>query len=188
MRFDQDGQTGGGRGDAALGQVFAKTIDGSIDSLLGCLAADAEDLSHPLRRLALEVAEHDGIAIRLAQDTECIIQMRRDLFPGGVGLVSEQFIHDRGLLFTGATALDGAHRLDGDILCRAMQPTRQHRTLHQLGCVTCEGHENGLGHVLCQVRITDHSQRSGIDQIHVPPSQFGKGVFRALFQVSPQQL
>ena len=49
VRFKHDSQTGDRRGDAALGQVFTKTIDGSIDTLLCRLAADSEDLSHPIR-------------------------------------------------------------------------------------------------------------------------------------------
>ena len=38
--------------------------------------------------------------------------------------------------------------------------------------------ENRLGHVLRQVRVAvDLPQRRGIDQVDVPPHQFGKGLF-----------
>ena len=114
--------------------------------------------------------------------------MRSDLFPGGVGFVIEQFIHDGSLLFTGAAAFGGTHGLDGDVMGRSVQPTRQHRVVYQLRCASGQGDKRRLGHVFRKMGITNHPQRCGVDPVHVPPNQFSEGVLRALIRVGSQQV
>ena len=100
----------------------------------------------------------------------------------------EQFIHDGSLLFTGAAALGGTHGLDGDVLGRAVQPTRQHRVVRQLRRAPGQSHKCRLGHVFGEMGITDHPQRCGVNPVHVPPNQFSECVLRALIRVGSQQV
>jgi len=51
-----------------------------------------------------------------------------------------------------------------------------------------QGRKHKLRRVLGLLRITYHSQRGGIDEIHMAAHQFGKGRFRAFFGVGAQQL
>ena len=67
-----------------------------------------------------------------------------------------------------------------------MQPTGEHGAVQQLGCVFCEGNEGALGHIFSEMRIADHSQRGGKDQIDVTMHELGKGGFGALFSVGTQ--
>jgi hypothetical protein len=62
------------------------------------------------------------------------------------------------------------------------------RAIHELGGVFRECDEHALGHVLSEVRIANHAQRGGIDEIHVTAHQLGKGRFGAVFSVGAQQL
>jgi hypothetical protein len=49
--------------------------------------------------------------------------------------------------------------------------------------------ENGLGNVLRQVNVNvDLQQDRGIDQIEVPPNQFGKRVFRPSLGIAAKQI
>ena len=112
--------------------------------------------------------------------------MRGDLFPDGVGFV--QFVHGGGLLFAGAAAHVGADGLRGDVLRGAMQPTGQHRTIRELGEVFRERDEHALSYIFREVRITNHPQRGGIDEIHMAAHQLGERWFGAVFRVGAQQL
>jgi len=57
------------------------------------------------------------------------------------------------LLFAGATAHICADGLRGDVLRAAMQPTGQHRAIHELSGAFREGDEHPLGYVFSEVRI-----------------------------------
>ena len=100
----------------------------------------------------------------------------------------KQFIHGGDLLFAGATAHISADGLSGDVLRGATQPTGQHRAIHELGGVFRECGEHALGHVLSEVRIANHAQRGGIDEIHLAAHQLGECRFGAVFSVGAQQL
>jgi len=117
---------------------------------------------------------------------ERIVEMRRDVFPGGIGFV--QFVHGGGLLFPGAAPHVGADGLRGDVLRGAMQPTGEHRAIRELGGVLREREEHALRHIFSEMRIANHAQRGGIDEIHVAAHQLGKRRFGAAFSVSAQQL
>ena len=69
-----------------------------------------------------------------------------------------------------------------------MQPAGQHRAIRELGGVFREGDEHALGHVLSEVRIANHAQRRGIDEIQMAAQQFGERRFGAVFSVGAQQL
>jgi len=100
--------------------------------------------------------------------------MRRDVFPEAVGFGGKQFIHGSGLLFAGAAAHLGANGLGGDVLRLAMQPSGQDGALGELMGAPGQGHKRTLCHILGQVRVANHAQRGGIDEVKVPPHQFGK--------------
>ena len=160
-------------------EKFTQPFHGAADALLCGLVADAENLRHLLRRLAFEVTQQQGLAVRLAQLAQRGIQMRCDVFPAGIRFGGKQFVHGNGLLFTIATAYLGADGIGGEVLCRAMQPAGQNRPVGQLWRIFCEGHKYTLGHVLGQVCVPDHSQRGGINEVNVPADEFGKRGLRA---------
>jgi len=99
-------QPAGARGDAALGQQFTQAIDGAADAFLGGFFARAECSRHLTRRFALEVAQQQCVAIRVAQLTQGGIEVRGNLLPGrlGPGFGGKQIIHGGGFLFAGAAA------------------------------------------------------------------------------------
>ena len=82
--------------------------------------------------------------------------MRRDVFPGGVGLV--EFIHGGGLLFAGMSARIGSDGLGCDVLRRSMQPAGQHRALHQLLRAPRQRRKHSLRHILGKMRVANHPQ------------------------------
>jgi hypothetical protein len=51
-----------------------------------------------------------------------------------------------------------------------------------------QGHESPLRHVFSHVRIANHAQRRGINQVNMPPHQFGEGRFGPALRIIPQQL
>jgi hypothetical protein len=51
-----------------------------------------------------------------------------------------------------------------------------------------QGHKHPLGHIFSEVRIANHPQRGGMDEIHMAAHQFGKRRFRMASGVSPQEL
>src|SRR5206468_820264 len=69
-----------------------------------------------------------------------------------------------------------------------MQPAREQRALRELGGIFCQRDEHPLRHVVGEVRIANHSPRSGIDEIHVTAHEFGKRGFAAPLRVGAQQL
>jgi hypothetical protein len=182
-----DESTGAG-GGTVFGEVFAQAFNGAADAPLGRVLADAERLRHLAGGLALEVAEQHGVAIRLAQLPQRGVELRGDLFPGGVGFAGKQFVHDGGLLFAGAAAFDAAHGLRRDVLGGPVQPAGNHGTMAELTGAFRKREEYALGHVLGQMRIAHHSQRRRIDKINMAAHQFGKGRFRAVFRVGSQQM
>ena len=114
--------------------------------------------------------------------------MRGDVFPDGVGFGGKQFVHGGGLLFAGATAHIGADGVGREVLRRAMQPAGQDGTVRELPGILRQGHERALRHVLGQVRVANHAQRGGIDEVNVPAHQFGKRRFGAALGVIAQEL
>ena len=57
-----------------------------------------------------------------------------------------------------------------------------------LAGVAREVGENGLRDFLGQLRRADLPQRGGINQIHMPPDNFGEGVLRIFPRELPQQI
>jgi len=55
-----------------------------------------------------------------------------------------------------------------EILCRAVQPTGQDGVMDELPGVLRQRHKHPLGHVVRELRIANHPQRGGIDEVHVP--------------------
>src|SRR6185436_1661286 len=92
------------------------------------------------------------------------------------------------LLFAGATAHVGADGLGGDILRRAMQPPGQDSAFSELRPASRQCRKRALRHVFSQMRIANHAQRCGVDEIHVPAHQFGERGFRVAFGVLAQKL
>lgn len=86
------------------------------------------------------------------------------------------------------TAHIGADGLRGDVLRRAIQPTGQHRAIHELAGVFRKGDEHALGYVFREMRIANHAQRGGMDEIHIAAHQLGERRFGAVFSVGEQQL
>jgi hypothetical protein len=62
------------------------------------------------------------------------------------------------------------------------------QTIHELDGVFRKCEEYALGYIFREVRIANHAQRGGIDEVNVPAHQFGKRRFRAPFSVGAQQL
>ena len=184
-------------GDAAFGEELAQAFDGAADALLRGVVADPEGLRHLAGGLAFEVTQQQRVAIRLAQFAQGGVEKRGDVFPvvrlrsisaRQVGFVGKQIIHGGGLLIAVAAAHVGADSIGGDILRRAMQPAGQDGTLRELPRVLGQRDKRALRHVLGQVRVTDHSQRGGIDEVNVPSHEFGKRRFRSAAGVIPQEL
>ncbi|MEI2725816.1 MAG: hypothetical protein V9H26_20565 [Verrucomicrobiota bacterium] len=145
-------------------------------------------MRHLARGLPFKVAEQHRVPVRLAQFAERSVELRSDVFPKGVWFGGEQFVHGGDLLFANPAAHIGADGLRGDVLRGAMQPTGQHRAIHELGGAAGEREEHALGHILCEVRVTNHAQRGGMDEIHMPTHQFGERRIGALLRVGAQQL
>jgi hypothetical protein len=55
-----------------------------------------------------------------------------------------------------------------------MQPAGQHRTIRQLPGLPGESHKHRLRYILGQVHIANHAPRGRIDEVKVPPHQFGE--------------
>ena len=51
-----------------------------------------------------------------------------------------------------------------------------------------QGEPGGLRHVLGQMRIANHPQRSGMDQISVPSDDLRERDFGLVFRIIPQEL
>ena len=106
----------------------------------------------------------------------------------GVGFGGKQFVHGGGLLFAGAAAHIGADGFGREVLRRAMQPAGQDGAVRELPGILRQRHKHTLRHVLGQVRIANHAQRGGIDEVNVPAHQFGKRRFRPAPGVIAQEL
>ncbi len=174
--------------DFAFREKFAEFFNGAAHAFLRGFVADAEGLRHFLRGLAFKITQQQRVTVRFAQLAQRGIELRRDLFPTGFGFPGNQFIHGGSLLFTGATAHIGANGLRGNVPGGAMQPTRQHRTICELNGLFGERDKYALRHVFRQMRVTNHPQRGGINEIHMAAHQFGKRRFGAMFGVGAEQL
>ena len=172
----------------AFGEEVAQPFHGAADSLLRGVFGRAEDFRNLVGGLALEVTQQQRVAIWFAQLAERGVEMRGDVFPDDVRFGGKQIIHDGGLLFASAAPHVGADGLRGDVLRGAMQPTGQHRTIRELGEVFRERDEHALSYIFREVRITNHPQRGGIDEIHMAAHQLGERWFGAVFRVGAQQL
>ena len=69
-----------------------------------------------------------------------------------------------------------------------MQPAGQNGTVCELVSGSREGNKHALRHVLGQVRVANHAQRGGIDEVNVPAHQFGEGHLRPGLSVIAQKL
>jgi hypothetical protein len=170
----------------AAGAAWTALAEMIMSPLAPILIADAEGLGDLVRGLAFEVTEQQGVAVGLAQGAERGVEMRRDLFPGGVRFGA--FIHGGGLLFAHASPDVGTDSVGGNILRGAMEPPGEHGPVCEPGGVLRQGHEHGLGDVLREVRVANHPQRSGVDQVDVPPREFGKGGLGPLSGVITQEV
>jgi hypothetical protein len=132
---------------AALREELAQAFDRTTHRRCAASSLMPRDCAISCR-LAVEVAENDGISIRLAQFANCCIEVGRDAFPRRSGFVAVQFINGGGLLFAGATTYFGADDFSGKISRGAMQPACQHRTLRELLDPFHQHHKNSLSHIL----------------------------------------
>ena len=114
--------------------------------------------------------------------------MGGDVFPESVGFGGKQFIHGGGLLFAGAAAHIGADGVGGEVLRRAMQPAGQDGPVGQLPGILRQGHKHALRHVLGEMRVADHPQGGGINEVNVPAHQFGKRRLRPPLGIIAQKL
>ena len=64
-----------------------------------------------------------------------------------------------------------AHNVGGEILRGAMQPAGKNGAVGELGRALGQGGEGSLRHVLGQMRIADHAQGRGIDEVEVAAHQ-----------------
>ena len=92
-------------------------------------------------------------------------------------------MHSGGLLFTGGAADIGADGVGGEVACGAMEPAGQNRMFRQPRCILRQSDEDGLGYILGRLRIANEPQSCRINEINVPPDQFGEGRFRAILEV-----
>jgi len=175
-------------GDATLGEEFAQPLDGTVHAFLRGLVADVESLRYLTGGLAFKVAEQQHIAILIAQLAERGVKMRGDVFPAGVGFGGKQFVHDNSLLFARLPADIGADGIGCEILCRAVQPAGQDWVMGELPGVLRQRHKHALSYVLRQMRIANHPQSGGIDEVNVTAHQLGKRQFRMACGINLQEL
>ena len=91
----------------------------------------------------------------------------------------EEFIHCVSLLFACFASSFRSIHAQGHVPCRRVEPAYQHRVPGQTLRLPRSFREDLLCHVLRRVNVTVHQpQRGRIDQVHMPPSQFGKSHFR----------
>lgn len=174
---DEDGEPGGAGGHAAFGEILAEALDGPGDAFLGGFVADAEEGGDFGRGFLLKIAQQEGVAVGFIQFAEGGIEVGSEFFPRRFGFGGEQFVHGGGLLFTAAAANFGADGVGGEVLGGAMEPAGEDGTMREPCGVLGEGHKDALGDVLGQMCIADHAQGRGIDQVDVPPHQFGERGF-----------
>jgi hypothetical protein len=122
VRSEDKHQPAGSHGDTSFGKAFAQAVHRAVDALLRGLVTNAEALRHLVGGLAFKVAQHQRVAVALAQFAQGGIELGRELVPRGVGFGGKQFIHGGGILFAGATPHIGADGLRGNVLRGAMQP------------------------------------------------------------------
>ena len=114
-------------GDAAFGEEFAQAFDGAVDALLGGLFARAESLRHLAGGLAFKIAQQQRVAVRLAQLAQRGVEMRGDVFPGGVRIRRKAIHSWQRPPVRGRGGAHRSGRLGREILRRAMQPAGQDR-------------------------------------------------------------
>ena len=56
--------------------------------------------------------------------------------------------------------------------------------MFELRGVFCEGNENGLGHVFSKMRIANHAEGSGVNEVKMARDKFCEGGLRMAFDVS----
>ncbi len=69
-----------------------------------------------------------------------------------------------------------------------MQPTGQDRAFRELPGILRQSQKDGLRYVLGQMRIANHPQRGGINQVNVPARQFGEVGFGLAIRIVSQEL
>ena len=69
-----------------------------------------------------------------------------------------------------------------------MQPAGQHGMSREPVGVLRQGDKGALRHILRRVRVANHAQRGGIDQINMAPHEFSKRSFGAPLGVLGQKL
>ena len=60
--------------------------------------------------------------------------------------------------------------------------------VHELWCVIGQRHKRALSHISGQMRVANHPQRGGIDEVNVPLHEFGERRIGSAFGVILQQL
>lgn len=86
--------------------------------------------------------------------------------------------HFGGLLFVTGTARLHPKNISRGEAGGFEKPGGKDRVSPQVRRPPCQGYEHDLGHILGRRRVADLSQGDGIDEIHVPPDQFGKRLVR----------
>ena len=110
-----------------------------------------------------------------------------DVRPGRFGVGGKQLIDGGSLLFVVLTADRGADTFRRKIPGGAMQPTGQHRVLHEPGRISRERQENGLAHIPRSRCLPCHPEGGGMHEIDVPADQLSESCFRTAFSILSQQ-
>jgi len=129
--------------------------------------------------LVLEIAEQHSDTVFFAESVHGFVQHRKEVVPGRLGRgIAEEFIHGIGLLFPRLPPLFcaiGAQRYQAR---GRVEPAGQRGMLAEALRLPGEFSEDLLRHVLGAMDVAAcQSQRGGIDEIHVPPNQFGESGF-----------
>jgi hypothetical protein len=85
-------------------------------------------------------------------------------------------------------ALFGAHGFGGSVVRAGVKPAGESLAANETCRLARKVRENQLRHVLCQVRVAIQlPQRRRINEVEMPPHQFGEGIFGIGFRVAAQQ-
>src|SRR6266516_115657 len=109
----QGRQTRGGEGQAATREQRPQLSQRPGYPLSSCFFADAKRSADTMEIPSLEVAQHDGVALRCCQTVHCLIEDWSEMLPIRSSIVV-QHIHCDSLPFSRLTATFGSCCLRGD--------------------------------------------------------------------------
>jgi hypothetical protein len=150
--------------------------------------AQAQRRTHFLEAFVLEITEQDRETIFLAEIMHGFIQHGSEIIPFRSGCrVVEKFIHGIGLLFARLPALLGAVGVQCHPACRRVKPSGKGGMFGEALSLPGKFGKNLLSHIFGAMRVTAYQTKRGrINQVHMPPNQFGKGGFRLFGSVAGQ--